>query len=226
MGVTTGLADRLRRETDSLHRAAERAPFIAALLAGRLTKSAYAAMLRDLSNLYGALEPLARHAEHPAIAPFSFRALARREALTADVASLDSATRLAPARPAAALYVARLQALDAAGDGQRLLAHAYVRYLGDLSGGQLLSGAVVRSAHLGGVGTAFYAFGDRAATASLARAFRTGLAEAVVDDPDAVVAEAQQAFRWHQQWFDELAAAAGIDETGSIRPGDPEAAGG
>ena len=225
--MTTGLADRLRRETDSLHRAAERAPFIAALLAGRLTRPAYAAMLLDLRDLYGALEPaLARHAEHPAIAPFSFPALARREALAADVASLDSATSLASPRPAAGLYVARLQALDAAGDGQHLLAHAYVRYLGDLSGGQLLSGAVVGSADLGGVGTAFYAFGDRAATASLARAFRTGLDEALVDDPDHVVAEAQQAFRWHQQWFDELAAAAGIDETGSIRPGNPEAAGG
>ena len=57
-----------------------------------------------------------------------------------------------------------------------LAAHSYVRYLGDLSGGQILARIVRESmAFRPGQGTAFYAFGDAAATADLRKAYRAGL---------------------------------------------------
>jgi len=61
--LKNGLAARLRAETSALHTAAERSPFMAELLAGRLDRPAYAALLSNLLLLYQVLESaLMRHA--------------------------------------------------------------------------------------------------------------------------------------------------------------------
>ena len=55
-------------------------------------------------------------------------------------------------------------------------------------------------------GTAFYAFGDTAEVEALKHDFRAGL-DALPIAPhqaDAFVAEACEAFRWHQRMFEEL----------------------
>jgi heme oxygenase len=106
-------------------------------------------------------------------------------------------------------YVLRLQQIDA-DQPELLLAHAYVRYLGDLSGGQMLSRIVAQSMHLqAGQGTAFYDFGDASETTQLTRAFRDGLQAIAVAEigVDAIVAEARSAFQRHQALFEELAVA-------------------
>lgn len=56
-------------------------------------------------------------------------------------------------------YVWRVQALAESGDPSPLLAHAYVRYLGDLSGGQFIKRRIVKAYELeDGFGTTFYDF--------------------------------------------------------------------
>ncbi|MCE9656969.1 MAG: biliverdin-producing heme oxygenase [Burkholderiales bacterium] len=210
--MSSRLAERLRAETRELHTLAERSPFMSTLLRGRMDRSAYVALLRNLQAIYAALEPaLRRHAAHPALAALHDPALARSESLRDDLAVVDSGARADdPVQPATLRYVERLRELDAERP-ELLLAHAYVRYLGDLSGGQLLSGIVARSLGLpSGRGVAFYDFGDADATAALAGTFRHGLATAVIDDEDAVVAEARLAFEWHRRLFEELAAAHGL----------------
>lgn len=203
------LAARLKAETATLHAAAERASLMAALLGQRLGRADYAALLSNLLALYAALEPaLARHATHPAIAPLGVESLRRTPALRADLAGLVEADRTESLRPATERYVARIAELEAGRPGL-LVAHAYVRYLGDLSGGQLLRAAVRRSAFLAGVGVAFYDFGDAGAVAALAQRFRAGLAATDAGDVDAVVAEAKLGFAWHRDLFDELASAGG-----------------
>jgi heme oxygenase (biliverdin-producing, ferredoxin) len=208
---TSRLAERLRAETRDLHTAAERSPFMAVLLRSRMERPAYAALLRNLLALYAALEPaLARHAEHKALAPLDAGRLARLPALRQDLAVIGDSGDDLPVQPATARYVERLRELDASGS-EKLLAHAYVRYLGDLSGGQMLRGIVARSLGLGSdAGVAFYDFGDAAAVSALARRFREGLDAAVIDDEDAVVEEAKLAFEWHRQLFVELASAHGL----------------
>ncbi len=210
--MSSRLAERLRAETRELHTLAERSPFMSALLRGRMERAAYVALLRNLQAIYAALEPaLRRHAAHPALAPLHDPALARGESLQDDLAVVDPGTGGDdPVQPATLRYVQRLRELDAERP-ELLLAHAYVRYLGDLSGGQLLSGIVARSLDLPpDRGVAFYDFGDADAAAALARSFRHGLAAAVIDDEDAVVAEARLAFEWHRRLFEELAAAHGL----------------
>ena len=209
--LTAPLAERLKTETRALHMAAERSVFMGALLRGRLEPVAYGALLRNLHPIYAALEPaLERHAAHPAIAPIYLPSLWRTPALEHDLRIVHGprwADELA-LQPVAGAYVERLRELD----GSRpdlLLAHAYVRYLGDLSGGQMLSGIVAKSIHRDAV--LFYEFGDALATKDLTRAFRAGLAAVPADDllADALVGEARLSFGLHQRLFDELAVACG-----------------
>ena len=89
-----------------------------------------------------------------------------------------------------------------------LVAHAYVRYLGDLSGGQMLARIVRESLALGsGPGVAFYDFGHPEEVARLKQAFRDGLDAVPADEAtmNAIVAEARLAFESHRRLFDELA---------------------
>ena len=184
---------------------------MAALLRGEVEVPAYAALLHNLHAIYAVLEPALQRRSHlPALASIDWSALARAPSLLDDLRQLAAVARPGPSaplalEPAAARYVLRLQTIEAA-DPELLLAHAYVRYLGDLSGGQILRRIVAGSRRLPpDVGTAFYDFGDSAVTAALTRAFRDGLERAVVANQAAVVAEAKLSFEYHQQLFDELA---------------------
>ena len=209
--VTTSLAERLKTDTRALHTEAERSPFMGELLRSRMAREPYVGLLRNLHAIYAAMEPaLARHASHAAIAPVLLPGLARAALLEADLDAIhgDGSWRdVVDLQPAAQAYVARLEDI-AESDPSLLLAHAYVRYLGDLSGGQLLERIVANSMQLApGEGTAFYGFGDAVHTAALKRDFRAGLGQIVLDEAgtEAVVAEAVRAFTLHRQLFDELA---------------------
>jgi heme oxygenase len=208
--VHVSLAARLREETHELHRDVERHVFMRALLRGALDRQAYVLLLRSLHGVYAALEAgLDRHAADPRLAPFAEPALRRRTPIESDLQALAGpAWPRLQAPEAAARYAARLNDLTAR-QPLLLAAHAYVRYLGDLSGGQLLAGIVERS--VGGA-TAFYAFGDATTSASRAGALRHGL-DALGSDAavaDAVVAEARAAFARHGDLFDELALRGGL----------------
>jgi heme oxygenase len=212
--LSLSLADRLKIETRALHTAAERSAFMGLLLRGRMQRPAYSALLRNLHAIYAALEPaLERHARHPALAPVCLPALWRTHALERDLHDLHGPAWSIelPLQAASASYVARLCELEPA-QPALLLAHAYVRYLGDLSGGQMLRNIVATSPALGAASAvAFYDFGDAVDTRELTLAFRAGLASVRVDDAlsTALVDEALLAFGLHRRLFDELMAACG-----------------
>jgi heme oxygenase (biliverdin-producing, ferredoxin) len=208
----TALSERLRAETKDLHSAAERAGIMPALLRGELALGRYCALLRNLLALYVTMESaLTRHANHADVAPVFFPALFRQASLADDLAVLHGpgwAERFA-LQPATLAYVARLQDIEAR-QPELLAAHAYVRYLGDLSGGQMLHKIVARSyGLLADEGASFYGFGDSAAVQAHLQTFRAGLA-ALASPPariDALVAEARAAFGRHVDLFNELALA-------------------
>lgn len=210
-----GLAQRLRDGTQPLHTRTEQAGVMPALLRGTLPAVGFHHLQRNLHVVYAALEPaLQAHAHHPALAPLHQPVLARCAALAADLADLhgpDWATAL-PVLAAASSYAQRLQHL-ATHQPEALAAHAYVRYLGDLAGGQALARVVRRAYGLAGpAGTRFFDFGSAEQVKALALGFRQGL-DALPLGPaqvDSLVAEAQWAFGQHARLFEALAATPGL----------------
>lgn len=207
--AAAGLAERLRRETAALHHQVERTGVMHALLHRRVDRAAYARLLRSLHAIYAALEPaLAARRTDPCVAKVFDPALCRADALAADLHTLHGphwAGELAVA-PAARHYAERVAELADA-DPPALVAHAYVRYLGDLSGGQALRQLVADTFALpAGEGTRFYRFGTGAQTDALKRAFRAALDRLPADRAvqDTIVAEACRAFERHRQLFIEL----------------------
>lgn len=213
--ANASLPERLRLGTRDLHAQTERTGAMADLLAGRLSRQGYCAMLRNLHAIYAALEAgLQRQPAAAAVRQLHAEPMRREAALAADLGDLHGPQWRTdiPLQPAAAAYATRLQAL---GDLQSpapsvaLVAHVYVRYLGDLHGGQILKRLVARSLNLqGDSGTRFYDFGDDAQMLALRQGLRLALGSLVLDtaERDAVVAEARWAFLQHQQLFTELAA--------------------
>lgn len=202
----TNLAARLREATQTLHTQAERSGVMRALLQGTLSKSGYVSLLHNLHAIYAALEAaLARTAGHGWIAAVHDDRLARRASLEADLSALAPGMDGDAAVESATIdYVQRLLKLEC-DDPAALIAHAYVRYLGDLSGGQLLGPRVSRMFGLpeGGAGTAFYRFAEPGA---LAQRFRAALSALPKDraTEDRIVAEACWAFAQHVKLFEQL----------------------
>lgn len=197
------LPSRLRRASRTLHEQTERSGVMAILLRGRLPWPGYRAMLGELLPIYEALEQsLSARAQVTWLSGLDLAALARSANLRADLSGHPAA----PCQKAATqAYVARLRALGHQGD-PALLGHVYTRYLGDLSGGQVLRALVQRL--YPGQGTAFYEFGDSAQVQRLRRQLRETLARAPLSEVDAgrVVEEACWSFEQHRRLFNELAA--------------------
>jgi heme oxygenase len=195
-----GLAARLRRETASWHAAAERSPLMAALIAGTIDRARYVALLANLLPIYRALESALQARHDDARLAFA-RAphLARAASIERDLVVLAQGQRFdAMAAPAQA-YAAHLEHL-AARAPLRLLAHAYVRYLGDLYGGQQLARTVrARFSLEGADGTRFYDFGPPGTLPAQRAAFRAGLDALALDagQADTLTAEACAAFERH-----------------------------
>jgi len=88
------------------------------------------------------------------------------------------------------------RARAAAGDGSRLIAHAYIRYLGDLYGGQILRRILARSLGLGAPSLSFYDFPAIADAEAFKAGYRAALDQAAleIEDCAGVVEEAALAF--------------------------------
>lgn len=204
------ITERLREATRTLHSEVERAGVMRLLLLGQLECAGYCRLLRNLHAVYVALEAgLMQNASNPALAALRCEPLFRGDALSADLNFLDGpnwpdAIRLTEA---ATQYSNHLTAL--AGSAPLLLgAHAYVRYLGDLSGGQVLKQVVAKRLRLqSDHGVQFYDFGSAADVANLAQTFRAAL-NLMADDEasaQALADEACAAFARHRTLFEALA---------------------
>jgi heme oxygenase len=181
------------------------------LLRGQIERAGYCALLRNLHPLYQALETgLLLNAGHAGLALLQQPALPRAGALAADLCVLHGpgwAGQIALV-PAAQAYAEHLEEL-ALRQPALLAAHAYVRYLGDLSGGQLLVRVVAARLQLvAGEGLAFYDFGSAEQAARLARDLRNGFNLLPQDEAgaQALVDEACAAFARHKILFEQLAA--------------------
>lgn len=203
------LSYRLKQSTQDLHSAAEKSGLMPLLLRGQLSGAHYAVLLRNLQAIYVALEHGLAQAER--IPELDFTPLYRSAAIEQDLAFL-AVPEDTPLCVAAQAYVQRLEVLSAE-RSPLLLAHAYVRYLGDLYGGQTLRRCVSRLLPSeSGQGLQFYDFGTPDQVADLIAAFRSGLDRVQLDaeQAEAMAQEARLGFAWHVDMFRQLPHAAAV----------------
>ncbi len=206
------LATELREGTRQSHTMAENTAFMKCFIQGVVTREAFRKLLSDLYFVYTALEAeLYKHRHHVVINSIYFPELNRQANLEADLAYYygDRWQELIAPSQAARDYVFRLHQI-AATEPILLVAHAYVRYLGDLSGGQGLKNIVRTALDLpDGLGTRFYEFDDfpfLGAIREFKGKYRDALNSLPIDKELAaiIVAEANHAFSLNRNLLDSL----------------------
>lgn len=182
------------------------------LFRGQVDRPAYLRLLRSLLPVYRALESPVPNGSSARWSHLGHARLARAAALEADLEALGGAGwRSVEPVAATSPYVERIERLKAQGE-LGLLSHGYVRYLGDLSGGQALARVVGRTLGLEpGSGLAFYSFAEIPDHDRFKADYRAGLdsMEVTPAEADAVVAEACYAFRLNTALFEDLEGLAG-----------------
>ena len=184
--------------TKALHVEAERSGIIRDLLRGEASRDGYVLFLRNLLPAYQELERgLELHCGSPGLDALASYRLGRAPALESDLAALggEGWTTDIPLLAAGEIYAGRI-AKAAEGDGTRLIAHAYTRYLGDLSGGLILQRLLIRSLGLRPCELSFYDFPRFSDLSALKSDYRAALdrAGALASDPPMVVEEGAVAF--------------------------------
>jgi len=204
LDAPAALSELLRTATADQHQRAETRPFIADLMGGALSLTDYVDYVAQFAYIYEALESRDGSGDP---APLGDPRLARFASIESDLVALGAPDWRAthPALPATAAYAARLREL-AAGHLPEYLAHHYTRYLGDLSGGQVIGAMIAR--HYGATEDqlAFFRFDDIEKPVPYKRAYREALDALELTDAQraAVVAEARAAFDYNAAVFDEL----------------------
>ncbi|MDK7133994.1 heme oxygenase (biliverdin-producing) [Corynebacterium sp. UMB4614] len=202
------LSAALRDATAEVHERAENSSFMQRLLSGQLTEAAAADLAGQLWFVYDALENAARSvANSPIAGAVADPRLERRGALEADLKLLigEDWREKIQALPATAAYVARLE--EIAGKPVEVVAHHYVRYLGDISGGQVIA-AMLRSHY--GIPAGALNFYDFSAIGKIPP-YRNGYRERVDglalnnDQRATLLTEAEKAFNFNTAIFAELA---------------------
>lgn len=184
--------------TKTLHVEAERTGIIRDLLRGEASREGYILLLRNLLPAYRAMEQgLEQHRNSPGLGALANYRLDRASSIEADLVALDGKNwnRDIPMLAEGKVYARRIvKAVE--GDGARLIAHAYTRYLGDLSGGLILQRLLARSLELQPSELSFYDFSRFSDPAALKTGYRNALEQAgtLVVDPQAVVEEGAIAF--------------------------------
>jgi heme oxygenase len=196
--MPTSVVGALHARTKTLHLQAEKSGIIADILRGAASRDGYVLLLRNLLPAYREIEHgIDRHRNSQGLALLAKHRLDRAPAIESDLAALCGAewSRSIPLLPAGEAY-ARQIARAAEGDGERLIAHAYTRYLGDLNGGLILARLLERTLGLRPAELSLYDFSGFANAATLKHDYREALdqAGAVAADPASVIEEGAVAF--------------------------------
>ncbi len=207
--MSGNLATKLREGTKKSHSMAENTGFVACFLKGTVEKNSYRKLVSNLYFVYSAMEEeMARHQHDPIVSQIYFPELNRKEALEQDLAYYYGANWRQEVAPsdAAKSYIGRIRQVSNTSP-ELLVAHSYTRYLGDLSGGQILKKIAVTGMNLtDGQGTHFYEFPTITDEKAFKNTYRQAMNDLPVDDAtgDRIVDEANDAFGMNMKMFKEL----------------------
>ena len=207
--MSTNLAQQLREGTTKSHSMAENVSFVKSFLGGVVDKKSYRKLVANLFFIYVAIEEeMERNKNHDAIKFIYFSELKRELSLVEDLKYYygeDWRNQIEPSLATKA-YVDRIHSI---GNNQPelLIAHAYTRYMGDLSGGQILKKIAQNAMQLSGnSGTAFYNFEDIVDDQKFKEMYRNSLNNVPLNSNqiNQIITEANISFNLNMKMFQEL----------------------
>lgn len=207
--MAKNLADKLRQGTAKSHSMAENVNFVKSFLGGVVDKKSYRILVANLYFVYSAIEKeMFNNRYHAALQPVYFPELNRKESLEKDLCYYYGADWRKAVQPSAVarMYVERIHSIGRY-QPELLISHVYTRYLGDLSGGQILKGIAKSAMQLpGDSGTEFYIFRQIPDEKKFKKIYRNALNLIPVDDGQVapIISEANLAFNLNMKMFQEL----------------------
>lgn len=202
---TLSFSQRLRKETQREHSEAESEKFIVDLMAGRLDRHAYIALLEQYAVLYPALETAVQAAPSDStVAFFDHPGLARTQAINNDLDYLLGEDRQPPVALEATRFLA--EHFQSEASPEQLLAHHYLRYLGDLSGGLAIGKLVKRHYSIEDEALSMWRFPGINKPKLFKDDYRAKLDAVTLsrEQQEAVIAEADLGFRLNKAIFRQL----------------------
>ncbi|KAL1005787.1 hypothetical protein UPYG_G00064000 [Umbra pygmaea] len=204
------LSELIKAVTKDSHVRAENTEMMLAYQRGNITLAQYKLLLCSLHEIYQALEDaLDNNSNHPSVAPIYFPIeLARLGSLERDLEHFYGQDwREKIVVPAATKrYAHRLRQIGK-DNPEYLVAHAYTRYLGDLSGGVVLGRITQKSLGLkSGEGLLFFSFPGVSSPNLFKQLYRSRMnsIELNKEEKRGVLEEAVRAFELNIQVFDDL----------------------
>ncbi|KAF7422723.1 hypothetical protein PC9H_010879 [Pleurotus ostreatus] len=214
------ISEILHKGTVKSHDEVAKSPGAAALVNAALPREEYVRFLMILWHIYGAIEEaLERHAANTVLQPtYNPILLARKSSLSADI----SAVLQVPESSWQAHPIYTITDIEST-DPSLLLAHSYARYLGDLSGGQVIKHRTAKAYGLdeqSNIGLSFYTFRQLGSSVPATSQgdmkkikvwFKAGMDAGVGDDTklkEALLREANTAFELNAGLLNDLS----IDE--------------
>jgi len=209
--MSVALASQLREGTKKAHTMAENTGFVSCFLKGVVDKTTYRKLVADLYFVYRAMEEeIIRLSldDHPVVGLIAYPELNRRESLEQDLIFYfgpEWSTVVSPTSSAKA-YAERIRYV-AKEAPELLVGHHYTRYIGDLSGGQILKNIAQKAMNLPEQdGLRFYEF-DRIKDENIFKKQYSSTLDALPinqSTADLIVEEANKAFKCNMEIFKEL----------------------
>tara|TARA_Y100000114_G_C11710620_1_gene303263 strand:+ start:92 stop:793 length:702 start_codon:yes stop_codon:yes gene_type:complete len=199
----------LKEGTKKSHTMAENTSFVASFLRGVVDESKYRQLVANFYFIYHALETeVENNKDNPFVGPMRLNGLSRHDALIKDCEYFygdDWREKIYPTEQTQR-YVNRIHEV-AKENPELLIAHHYTRYMGDLSGGQILKGIAQKALGLKEDGLAFYEFPEISDKKGFKESYRRVLdtiIPATQKDVDGIIVEANYAFRLNMYMFEEI----------------------
>ena len=202
------LAKELKEGTKQSHSAAENTKFVSSFLRGVVSKEGYRQLVANYYFIYQAMEvEVLRLKDDPIVGPLNMKELYRHRSLAKDCEYFYGKNWDKTIYPTEACqkYVNRIREV-AHEQTELLVGHHYTRYLGDLSGGQILRNIAQNALKLDDGGLDFYEFPEIEDKKEFKNNYRATLNTLPVTESQlsAIVSEANYAFRLNMFMFDEL----------------------
>lgn len=207
--MAKNLADKLRQGTAKSHSMAENVSFVKSFLGGVVDKNSYRALVANLYFVYSAIEQeMESNQYNPILRPVYFPELNRKKSLEKDLLyyyGLDWRHSIEPSA-ITRTYVDRIHNIGRH-QPELLISHVYTRYMGDLSGGQILKNIAKNAMRLSDDdGTEFYVFREISDEKKFKQIYRNALDLIPVEEEQVtlIISEANLAFSLNMKMFQEL----------------------